>query len=165
MNAQLKTILLTVATLSLFAIALVELSGVSRTALFNRFSIEDHHRAHAHEETESVKEKIAQLPKTEIRFEETMHQFGKIKEGTVARHDFKFTNIGDHPLIIFKTDASCGCTVPSYPKEPIAPGGTGTITVEFNSKGRPGHQKKMLIIHSNAQQEALSIGFEAEVES
>src|SRR5690606_29226881 len=100
MNAQVKTVLLTVATLSLFAIALVELSGVSRTALIHKFSPGDSHAA-AQEEREKIKEELEKMPRTSVEFEETLHQFGKIKEGTVVSHEFRFTNTGDHPLVIF----------------------------------------------------------------
>jgi hypothetical protein len=54
--------------------------------------------------------------------------------------------------------------VPSYPKEPIAPGETGVVEVEFNSKGKPGHQQKNVMIYSNAQVEAMSVGFDVDVQ-
>ena len=155
MNQQIKTVLLTVGAMSLFVIALVELSGVSKTALFNKFSDSEEH--------ELLEHKVASMPKTIIAFEDTKHKFGTIKEGEKVKHAFKFTNRGENPLVIEKAVASCGCTVPSYPKEPIAPGAGGEILVEFNSEGRVGHQQKNVMIYSNGQQEAMSIGFEAEV--
>lgn len=155
MNQQLKTVLLTVGVMSLFVIAIVELSGVSKTALVNKFSDE--------KEEQIIKQKISQLPKTVIAFEDTKHKFGTIKEGEKVKHAFKFTNAGNNPLVIEKAVASCGCTIPSYSKEPIAPGANGEIIVEFNSDGRTGHQQKNVMIYSNGQQEAMSIGFEAEV--
>lgn len=155
MNQQLKSVLLTVLTLSLFVIALVELSGVSKTALINRFSDEQEHRI--------LESKVAKMPKTTILFEETMHNFGTIPEGTKVKHTYKFTNAGNNPLVIEKAVASCGCTVPSYPKEPIPPGGKGELTVEFNSSGRTGIQQKNVMIYSNSQQPAMSVGFKAEV--
>ncbi len=164
MNQQLKTILLTVLTLSVFVIAMVELSGISKTALFNKYNIGDgsHNHSHAHD-TEERNQKIAEMPKTTISFADTKHDFGTITEGDVVRHAFHFKNTGAHPLLISKAEASCGCTVPEWPKEPIPPGGEGDIVIEFNSKNRPGHQQKNVLIHSNAQQEAMSIGFTAEV--
>jgi hypothetical protein len=60
--------------------------------------------------------------------------------------------------------ASCGCTVPSFPKEPIAPGAEGDISVKFDSHNRKGHQQKNVLIISNAQQERMSVGFEVDVE-
>src|SRR5690606_30496748 len=95
MNQQLKTILLTVLTLSVFAIALVELSGVSKTALFNKYNIGDggHNHDHSPKGTEAA---TAPLPKTTIAFEDTKHDFGVINEGDVVRHAFKFKNTGEH---------------------------------------------------------------------
>lgn len=165
MNQQLKTILLTVLTLSVFAIALVELSGVSSTALFNKYGIGEG-SSHVEQDPALVakrSEEIKNMPKTSISFDDTKHDFGKVKEGTKAVHAFHFKNVGEHPLLISRAVASCGCTVPSYPKDPIPPGGEGDIMVEFNTKGRPGQQHKNVLIYSNAQEEAMSIGFTAEV--
>ena len=103
------------------------------------------------------------MPKTVLSFDETKHNFGTIKEGEKVRHAYHFRNTGEHPLLISNAVASCGCTVPSYPKEPIPPGGDGEIVVEFNSSGRDGHQQKNVLIYSNAQEDAMSIGFEADV--
>ena len=144
-------------------IALVELSGVSRTALINRFGGEETH-VHDHGEGPGKNPNARpDLPKTRISFAETKHSFGTINEGEKVRHAFKFTNTGDNPLVITNAVASCGCTVPSYPKEPIPPGGSGEIVVEFNSSGRPGRQQKNVLIYSNAEQDAISIGFDADV--
>ncbi|MCB0700800.1 MAG: DUF1573 domain-containing protein [Chitinophagaceae bacterium] len=165
MNQQLKTILLTVLTLSVFVIALVELSGVSSNALFNKYGIGEGD-AHVHQDEDEVAKREAQIkamPKTIISFDSTKHDFGTITEGQIARHKYHFKNTGENPLLISKAIASCGCTVPSYPKAPIAPGGEGDILVEFNSKNRVGQQRKNILIYSNAQQESISIGFVAEV--
>jgi len=156
MNQQLKTVLLTVLTLSVFVIALVELSGVSKTALINKFGGEDQH-------THTTSASTANIPKTTMEFAETKHSFGTITEGEKARYAFRFKNTGSNPLIISNAIASCGCTVPSYPKEPIAPGMEGEIVVEFNSAGRAGHQQKNVLVYSNAQQESISIGFDVDV--
>ncbi len=164
MNPQFKTILLTVLTLSMFVIALVELSGVSSKAIFNKYNIDlADHKHHQHEAAREKASINKDIPKTTISFQETKHDFGTITEGEVVTHAYKFTNSGTHPLIITDAVASCGCTVPSYPKEPVPPGGTGEIVVSFNSKGRPGHQQKNVMIYSNAQTEAMSIGFTVEV--
>lgn len=173
MTSQLKTILLTVLTLSAFMIALVELSGVSSTALFNKYNIGiGSHGDHAEKtatspnetEAEQRQEKVMAMPKTTITFDETKFDFGKIKEGDVVKHAYHFRNTGTAPLLISKAEVSCGCTVPSFPKEPIAPGADGDIMVQFDSHGKPGHQEKNVIIHSNAQVDKMSIGFTAEVE-
>lgn len=87
------------------------------------------------------------LPK--FNFEKTLHDFGTITEGEVVSHVFSFTNNGEIPLIIESAKASCGCTVPHWPKEPIPVGGTGEIEVSFNSKGKPGAQNKNVTITAN----------------
>lgn len=167
MNQQLKTVLLTVLTLSVFAIALVELSGISSRALFNKYGIGEGGHEHAHEddkdEVKKREEKMKAMPKTTISFDDTKHNFGTITEGEKVKHAYKFKNTGNNPLLISNAVASCGCTVPSYPKQPIPPGGEGEIVVEFNSTNRAGQQKKNVMIYSNAQEEAMSIGFDVEV--
>lgn len=82
-------------------------------------------------------------------FNEEAFDFGEIEEGTVAKHDFVFKNTGDAPLIITNAAGSCGCTVPQWPREPIAPGEEGTIHVEFNSQGRTGNQQKQVTLNAN----------------
>ena len=84
-------------------------------------------------------------------FEETLHDFGTIASGDKVNHVFKFTNTGEVPLVIQNASASCGCTVPEWPKEPIPPGGTGEIKVEFDSKGKSGLQNKTITIVANTQ--------------
>ncbi len=163
MNSQFKTILLTVLTLSVFSIALVELSGISSTALFNKYGIGEAHHHEDESEVQKREAKAKEMPRTIIAFENTKHSFGTIKEGQQVRHAYHFKNTGANPLLITKAVASCGCTVPSYPKEPIPPGGEGDIVVEFNSKKREGHQQKNVLIYSNAQEESISIGFDADV--
>lgn len=159
MNAQLKTVLLTVLTLSFFVIALVELSGVSKTAILNKYDPAAAAKPHQAKAASQAND----LPKTTMKFEEDHFSFGSITEGEKARHAFKFHNTGDQPLVIADAKASCGCTVPSFPKEPIPPGGDGEIIVEFNSAGRPGHQQKNVMIYSNAQLAAMPIGFDVDV--
>ncbi len=82
-------------------------------------------------------------------FKEESHNFGTIEEGTIAKHDFEFTNTGEAPLVITNAQGSCGCTVPEWPREPIAPGETGKIHVEFNSTNRTGNQTKQVTLTAN----------------
>ena len=82
-------------------------------------------------------------------FIEENHDFGQIAEGTLAEYDFEFTNTGDAPLIITNAQGSCGCTVPNWPREPIAPGATEKIHVSFNSSGRVGNQQKTVTLNAN----------------
>ncbi len=164
MNQQLKTVLLTILTLSCFVIALVELSGISQTALFNKYHLGSSDNGLDAQQVASRMHTVDTLPKTTIQIYETKYNFGKIKEGDVVKHAYKFKNTGTSPLLISKVDVSCGCTVPTFSKDPIAPGAEGEIVLQYNSKGHPGQQAKNAMVHSNAQAEAISIGFEADVQ-
>ncbi len=88
-------------------------------------------------------------PLPTFAFPEEEHDFGTIKEGESVEHTFSFTNSGEAPLIIESARASCGCTVPKWPKEPIAVGETGEIMVRFNSTGKPNVQNKTITITAN----------------
>ena len=84
-----------------------------------------------------------------FKFEKEVYDFGLVNEGDTVKYNFKFKNVGKSPLIISSATASCGCTVPDYPKEPIAPGEEGVISVVFNSTGRPGIQNKTVTVTAN----------------
>lgn len=84
-----------------------------------------------------------------FKFEKEVYDFGEIKEGEKVTYDFKFKNIGNSPLIISSATATCGCTIPEYPKEPLAPGAEGLIRVVFNSAGKAGMQNKIVSITAN----------------
>jgi hypothetical protein len=87
----------------------------------------------------------------EIKFEVEEYNFGTIKQGDKVKYDFKFANVGKEPLIISDARGSCGCTVPEWPKEPIAKGAKGSIHIEFDSAGKQGLQDKTVTISSNAK--------------
>ncbi len=82
-------------------------------------------------------------------FVEESFDFGKIKEGEIVEHDFIFENSGDALLIITNAQGSCGCTVPKWPREPIAPGKESLIKVSFNSSGKTGNQSKTITLSAN----------------
>lgn len=84
-----------------------------------------------------------------IVFAENTFDFGTLEEGEKVEHLFKFKNTGSNPLTITNAAGSCGCTVPEWPKEPIAPGGSGEIKVSFDSKGKKGKQSKTVTITAN----------------
>lgn len=86
-----------------------------------------------------------------MTFVETEHDFGDISEGEVVEHTFKFKNTGSAPLVIVSAKGSCGCTVPEWPKEPIAPGEEGEMLVKFNSSGKPNQQNKQVTITANTE--------------
>ncbi|HPK10496.1 MAG TPA: DUF1573 domain-containing protein [Saprospiraceae bacterium] len=75
-------------------------------------------------------------PLTTMVFDEMEYDFGKIMDGDKATHMYKFTNTGKEPLVISNAKGSCGCTVPEWPREPIAPGAKGEIKVVFDSRGK-----------------------------
>lgn len=75
-------------------------------------------------------------PLTSIEFSEVVFDFGEIMEGEKVVHNYSFKNTGKEPLIISNAKGSCGCTVPSWPREPIPPGESADIKVQFDSKGK-----------------------------
>jgi len=85
----------------------------------------------------------------EISFEKDTHDFGNLKQYGNATTEFAFKNTGNSPLIISNARGSCGCTVPTWPREPIAPGATAVIKVKYDSK-RIGPINKTVTISSNA---------------
>jgi len=85
-----------------------------------------------------------------ITFEEKAHEFGDIHQGDVVEHVFAFENTGTEPLIITNVQVTCGCTAPSWPRDPIAPGQSNEIKVRFNSAGKSGRQNKVITVVSNA---------------
>ena len=102
-------------------------------------------------------------PLPSFQFENVEHDFGTITDGDVVTHVFTFTNKGDAPLIIQSAKGSCGCTVPTWPREPIPVGGTGEIAAEFNSKGKPGMQNKAVTITANTWPKSTTLRIKAEV--
>ncbi len=85
-----------------------------------------------------------------ISFNETEFDFGTIDQGTNVEHVFKFTNTGEAPLVIVNAKSSCGCTVPSFPKEPVAPGESAEMLVKFNGSGK-NQVSKTVTITANTQ--------------
>jgi len=99
--------------------------------------------------TATVEENTENVSLPAFEFTETTHDFGTITEGEVVEHTFTFKNVGEAPLVIQNTSASCGCTTPNYSREPVAPGETGEVQVKFNSQSRPGVQNKTITITAN----------------
>ncbi|MDT8346232.1 MAG: DUF1573 domain-containing protein [Flavobacteriaceae bacterium] len=86
-----------------------------------------------------------------MSFETKEHDFGVVNEGETVEHTFTFTNTGEAPLIVVDAKGSCGCTVPEWSKEPIAPGETGNMLVRFNTAGKPNQQVKNVNIKANTE--------------
>jgi hypothetical protein len=90
-------------------------------------------------------------PKPVFSIQSTEFDFGTVNEGDIVNHVFEFTNTGKSPLVIDKATASCGCTVPDWPKHPIGVGETGEIKVRFDTKGKPNQQIKTISITANTE--------------
>lgn len=86
-----------------------------------------------------------------ISFDKEEFDFGTVNEGEVVKTTFLVTNTGKSDLIITNAQASCGCTVPEWPKEAIAPGKTGDIKVSFNTNGRVNKQSKSITLTTNTE--------------
>ncbi len=102
-------------------------------------------------------------PKTNMTFEESTYNFGTVTEGEKVERIYKFKNTGNDPLVISNAQGSCGCTVPQWPKEPIAPGKSGEIKVVFDSKGKAGKQNKTVTITANTEPATTTINITGEV--
>ncbi|MGM9478718.1 DUF1573 domain-containing protein [Pedobacter sp. GSP4] len=107
--------------------------------------------------------KIAPADASVIVFERDVFDFGKIEQGEKVIHDFKLKNTGKSPLIVSNATATCGCTIPQVPGEPILPGKTGIISVVFNSEGKMGMQDKVVTITSNANPTVTTVHLVGEV--
>ena len=93
-----------------------------------------------------------------IEFDETVHDFGTIEQGTNVEHVFTFKNTGNAPLVITDATSTCGCTVPTFTEEPIAPGETGEMLVKFNGSGQNQVTKTVTVkANTEAGQEQVQI--------
>ena len=95
----------------------------------------------------STKKKEDNVPV--FKFDNDIHDFGKMVEGEKVSFAFRFKNVGKGDLVIRAAQGSCGCTVPEYPKEPVKPGIEGIINVTFDSDGKEGFQEKTITLISN----------------
>jgi hypothetical protein len=108
---------------------------------------------------------MSQTLEPKISFNETIHDFGKFKEsdGKVT-YKFEFINTGGSDLIIQNVSASCGCTAPSWTREPIAPGAKGYVAATYNPAGRPGSFRKYVTVISNSNPGNARLTITGEVE-
>ncbi len=89
-----------------------------------------------------------------IKFTETKKDLGKVKKGDIVTAEYVFVNEGDQPLIITNYEVECSCTTAEFPKQPIAPGQSGKVTVKFDTKSAYDRQDRKVIIISNAKNSA-----------
>ena len=106
---------------------------------------------------------VAAAQKPTMDFADTVHDFSTVHENERVTCEFTFTNNGKTPLIINSATGSCGCTVPDYPRDPIAPGQSGTMKVTFNSAGKSGHQEKSVEIHTNTVRSVHMLFIKADI--
>lgn len=100
---------------------------------------------------------------TEMTFASTEYNFGDILEGQQVETTFEFTNSGKHDLLIHDCTASCGCTVPEWPKTPVKPGEKGKIKVKFDSTGKSGMNNKTVTVKANVPGGNVELKFKANV--
>lgn len=98
-----------------------------------------------------------------MKFDTDVHDFGKISQGERVSYSFKFKNVGGSNLIISEAHGSCGCTVPKFPKDPVAPGQVEVIDVEFSSEGKSGAQEKTVTLTTNCSPNTKVITIKADV--
>lgn len=91
-----------------------------------------------------------------------VHDFGKIKQGVPVTHEFTFVNKGKVPMIITNAQPSCGCTVPSWTREPIPPGGSGTVKATFNAVA-VGMFDKSVTVSANVAEGVVMLRIKGEV--
>ena len=103
------------------------------------------------------------LKKTTLKFLATEHDFGFVQEGETVTHVFEVQNTGKNDLMLQAVRPSCGCTTPKYEKKPIRPGRKGTIEVAFDTKGRPGKQRKSITVVTNTEPPNTVLYFTCEV--
>lgn len=96
---------------------------------------------------ETEKAMVGKLPK--VTFDKLVHDFGTIAEGDKVETEFMVTNTGESDLIITNAEATCGCTIPVFPKEPIKPGDSAPIKVSFDSANKAGEQSKTVTLTTN----------------
>ncbi len=111
----------------------------------------------------AAEEKKPEGPLPVISFERTDHDFGTVTEGQKVSYTYKVKNTGEAPLIIQSAQPSCGCTVPTWTKEPIPVGQSGFVTAEFDSGGKPGINNKTITITSNTWPKVTTLRFKAMV--
>ena len=120
---------------------------------------------HLNSEVGSIGKASQEREKTAMSFAQSTHDFGVITEGEVKEYSFQFKNSGNAPLHIEHAKGSCGCTVPQWPKDPVAPGATGQIVVKFNSANKVGKNSKKVTIVANTEPISTVLTITAEVKS
>lgn len=133
--------LVNIVTIVVLAVFFVACDGPNAKAKVNKVNVE------------KAKERDLQAKKGAalISFDKKEYDFGTVNEGDIVKTTFKVTNAGKTDLIIINAQPSCGCTVPTWPRNPIKPGESGDINVEFNTTGKPNRQSKTITLTTNTE--------------
>ena len=131
------------------------INGFLKKAHFNTYEVFSFNSCDVRKRDKLANESSAQnMPvikdSTTVQIIDSSYNFGKITDGEIVAYNFRFKNTGSKPLIIVNTAASCGCTVPEKPDQPVLPGETGFIKVKFDSHNRVGQAHKTIAVTSNA---------------
>ncbi len=111
--------------------------------------------------TADGKDEKARMPKFE--FEQTHHNFGKLIQGEKVSYSYKFKNVGNAILVISAVVPGCNCSVAQFTKTPIAPGESGSITVNFNSETKKGLVNSSVTVQANTYPADTRLSFAADV--
>ena len=98
-----------------------------------------------------------------ITFDVTDVTFAEVEEGAPAQHVFTFRNTGDAPLRLTAVRPSCGCTSPEWSRDPVAPGDSGSVTVVYDSKGRPGAFHKSILVKTDGEPASVTLHIRGQV--
>lgn len=125
------------------------------------FTVKD---IHIPQTAEGLSEKEAKKVPV-MTFEQTTYDFGDVVEGERLSYAFKFKNTGKSNLIVYSSEATCGCTTSTPPKAPIRPGDSGEIVVTFDSKGQKGNVTKRVLVGANTYPAETILTIKANVSS
>ncbi len=103
------------------------------------------------ENTGKPTQSIENVAPTTVQLIDSVYDFGKVQDGQIVEYSYRFKNTGDKPLIVSNAIASCGCTIPEKPEQPILPGEIGFIKVKFNSENRVGQTHKTVTVTANVE--------------
>jgi len=121
-----------------------------------------------HTDNQTIEDNRKTLKQTANRFpvmtiDTPSVDLGRLMQGDTIIHIYNFKNTGNMPLVLSNVSASCGCTTPSYSKEPVPPGKKGFIAVKFNSKGKEGKLNKTVTAYANTKPTENTVSFKIEV--
>jgi hypothetical protein len=147
------------------------LSGLALVLLFSVVSCKNGNN----QNTDPISSDIVKNPNTadgvtdtsslpRFKFNEEIHDFGRVIQGEKVSYAFKFTNVGKSDLVITDAKGSCGCTIADYPKTAIAPNAEGVIDVTFNTENKKGYQNKTITIIANTQPNTKVLNIKAQVQ-